>query len=189
MLSRYLKAVYQNSQSSPWLHVCEGMPQGLPFSCMLFVLYLDECLREINKVCDQSYSFVDDSNLLVIQKEYENRNLFVGSCRTVRAQVCHDSHTFQGEIILSGGIKFVASDRILGIVVRRPRPFLLGLEIIAFMDHSSLSSWETKRSLSGRIGPCTQALCRFAVEVMYCIEQRNILANALSPRLKSCHCS
>jgi len=36
---------------------------------MLFVLYLDECLREIKKLCDQSYPFVDDNTVFVTCKE------------------------------------------------------------------------------------------------------------------------
>ena len=55
----------------------EGLPQGLPSYCMLFVLYLDECLRKINKLYDCNYPFVDDNTRLVIQKVNENRKKFI----------------------------------------------------------------------------------------------------------------
>jgi hypothetical protein len=36
-------------------------------------LFLDKCLREISKLCNDSYDFVDGNTLLVIQKAYESR--------------------------------------------------------------------------------------------------------------------
>jgi len=50
VLNRHLNADSQNSQGSAWLNIYEGFPQGLQSSCMMFVLYVDECLREINKL-------------------------------------------------------------------------------------------------------------------------------------------
>jgi hypothetical protein len=44
---------------------------------MLFVFSWDENLREINKLCDQSYPFVNDNTLLVIAEVYENREAFI----------------------------------------------------------------------------------------------------------------
>ena len=54
---------------------------------MLHVLYLDECLRKINKLCDHSYPFVDDNTLLVIQKVYENRKAFIARLAKINQKI------------------------------------------------------------------------------------------------------
>jgi hypothetical protein len=54
---------------------------------MLFVLYLDECLRKINKLCDQIYAFVDDNTLLVIQKVFENREAFIARVAGIKEMI------------------------------------------------------------------------------------------------------
>jgi len=84
---RHLKVVSQKNQGSAWLHVYEGLPQGLPSSCMLFALYLDECVRKINQLCDHSYPFVDDNTLLVIQKVYENRKAFIARLAKINQKI------------------------------------------------------------------------------------------------------
>jgi hypothetical protein len=135
MLNRCVKVLSQNTQGAAWLKVYEGLPQGLPSFCMLSVLYLDECFREIKKPWDQSYPFVDDNTLLVIPQVWGNRKAFIARVAGINQKIkamysLYDAelseaksfmipiHFWPKELCL-GGNKFVDSRPILGIVARR----------------------------------------------------------------------
>jgi len=100
---------------------------------MLFALYLDSCPREMHKLCDQSYPLVDAYTLLVIRKVYENRKAFIARVAGFNQDIKTVYSLYDSEVsepksfiipihitpkqLCLGGIKFVNSHRILGIVV------------------------------------------------------------------------
>jgi len=102
---------------------------------MFFVLYLDECLRKINKLWDHTYPFVDDNTLVLIQKEYESREVFIARVAGINQKTkaiysLYDTELsepkslmiplhFRPKQLCLGGIKFVNYHRILGIGVGR----------------------------------------------------------------------
>ena len=60
--------------------------------------------------------------------------------------------------------------------------YLFGMEITAYIDHSSLYTWETNRELSGRKARWIELLCEFPVKILYRKGQLSIVADALSRR-------
>ena len=110
-----------------------GLPQGLPSSCMLSVLYLNECPREFNKLRDHSYPFVDDNTHLLIQTGYENQKMVIARVAGINHKIMSiyslydDKPSEPKSFMLSicfrpkqhclAGIKLVNFHRILGIVV------------------------------------------------------------------------
>ena len=83
LFRRTFKVSSQTGISSSWIPLCIGVPQGLPSAPILFKLYINATLKELNSKSRGTYPYVDDNNICKQTRPNEFRQEFIHKTSSV----------------------------------------------------------------------------------------------------------
>ena len=87
LFDRQFKVLSKTGMSSTWRPLRIGVPQGLPSAPLLFNLYINTTLEELNSGRNGSYPYADDNILLYHTRHKECKPEFVSRMRRVLVSV------------------------------------------------------------------------------------------------------
>ena len=83
LFRRTFKVTSQTGSSYSWIPLCIGVPQGLPSAPILFNLYINATLKELNSRSKGTYPYADENTICIQTRSNESRREFIHKTSSV----------------------------------------------------------------------------------------------------------
>jgi hypothetical protein len=121
LFCRTFKVTSQTESSSSWIPLRIGVPQGLPSAPILFKLYINATLKELNSWSKGTYLDVDDNTICIQTRSNESRREFIHRTSSVANSVGRTYRKIKGVIAKAKSVLILFSNNLKAQIFQESR--------------------------------------------------------------------